>query len=81
MTTYRDLVFDEAQKLGIVGLNDESADFILWERTAFPFLDEAELRHEIALELAHGGWTMKGRVKTEGPTAWDMLSAEEPEDP
>ena len=77
--TYRELVFEEALKMGIVGLNDESADFILWERTAFPLLDEPELRREVALELTNGGWLNRGRVKTEGPTAWDKLVSEEEE--
>jgi hypothetical protein len=79
--TYRELVFEEALKLGIVGLNDESADFILWERTAFPLLGEEELRREVSLELSNGGWKGGGRVKTKGPTAWDKIAAEEGEEP
>ena len=73
--TYRELVFEEALKMGIVGLNDESADFILWERTAFPLLDESALRREVALELKN--WTNTGKIKTEGPTVWDKLNSDE----
>jgi len=79
--TYQELVFEEAVKLGIVGLTNESADFILWERTAFPLIGEEELRREVSLELSSGGWLGKNVVKTEGPTAWDKIASEEENEP
>jgi hypothetical protein len=68
--TWRQLAQEEAQKLGVV-LDDDAADFILWERTPFPLIGPDELRRAIAIEIeAH--WKHY-KPKTEGPTVWEKL--------
>lgn len=72
--TWRQLAQEEAQKLGVI-LDDDAADFILWERTAFPMIDPEELRRAVAMEI-EANWKHY-KPKTEGPTAWDKLVEDE----
>jgi hypothetical protein len=68
--TWLELAKAEAAKFGVV-LTDEAADFILWERTAWPGISADETRLAVAEEIQKN-W-LNFNPKPEGPTAWDKI--------
>jgi hypothetical protein len=74
-TTWIQLAKEEALKAGVI-IEDEAADFILWERTAFPFIGPDELRRAIAIEI-ETHWKNYKPKTVESPTAWAKLDKDE----
>jgi hypothetical protein len=72
--TWLELAKEEAAKVGVI-LTDDAADFILWERTAFPMIGPDECRRQIAEEI-EANWR-NFDPKTSGPTFWDKLGSED----
>lgn len=74
--TWLELAKEEAARLGVI-LTDKTADYLLWEFTAFPFAEPDAIRRQIAEEI-ETNWK-NYEPKVDGPTVWDKVGSEKEE--
>ena len=81
--TWIELAQEEARAFGVY-LPDDIADFILWEKTAFPACDEAMIRQQVREHVRGNLYNMKVAFPpppATGPTRFEKVDNDDGDGP